>query len=474
MSADPSLLRVFVSSTSEDLKAHRAVARQVIQGLGWHADMMEDFGALPTATVQACCDKLQACDLVLLIVAFRRGWVPSAEQGGNGRDSVTALELAHARAKNIPVLCVMAKDDWPGNLWDRDPAAYAWITDFRANLNLPSLFFGHEDSQGAEEKRLPAFRLIAKDVLLAHKQRLLALQQADVGPPAQGVDYFPTARDSVLNARGVPVIGHGVYGDGPLSARALARALGGDADARDSSLATVAEYRERLALTRENFLDELTKVVAAQSRDAALPASLQMLLKAGSLPPLIVATTHDQLLEDALAAEGTRRFVVITHILRSADGEHDGKILVLRPGQPEIITPADKVELATDECVIYRPLGSPLLHARLDPNKEIDTVVITETDHLTFLGRLDNQHMRVPTRFTRWLQKKPLLFLGYGLDLWHYRLVMHVFRAIGGRTADVPALAIRKPTSGVEAASWTRLGANLVLMDVNEFALQVT
>jgi hypothetical protein len=123
--------------------------------------------------------------------------------------------------------------------------------------------------------------------------------------------------------------------------------------------------------------------------------------------------------------------------------------------------------------VIYRPLGSPLLHDSLDPGLEIDTVVITETDHLTFLGRLENQHMQVPTRFSRLLQRRPLLFLGYGLDVWHYRLVMHVFQAVGGRGQGTHALAVRQPASPMETLAWQRLGADIVQLDTNEFARRV-
>ena len=186
-----------------------------------------------------------------------------------------------------------------------------------------------------------------------------------------------------------------------------------------------------------------------------------MLLDMPTLPPLVVVTTYDQLFEDALVGQGSRRHVVVTHIVRSADGEHDGKILVLRRGQEPIITPADKVDVARKGACRLPPLGSPLLHAQLNPSWEIDTVVITETDHLTFLGRLENEHMTVPTRFNNWLRRKPLLFLGYGLDLWNYRLFMHVFRVIGERKPDAPILAVRKPTSDMEVASWERTGCEV-------------
>lgn len=443
----------------------------------WHAVMMEDFGASATATVGACQDELAKCQLMLLIVAFRQGWVPTLEQDGNGKDSITALELAFARRRRIPVLAMLASDDtWPLKLCDVDAERQSWVKEFRSNLNLPAEFFGYEDPSGAEEKRLPAFREQTRKVLLSHQERLLTEKAAAAAIPAQGLDYFSSARDSVLEGSSIPFVGPGVFEDGPLGIRALSGALAGGNEENEQNgvcLATVAEYRERFLGSRERFLNQLHKVVAEQSGEAVFPPALQMLLALEHRPSLVVATTHDQLIEDALAKASTRPFAVVTHIISSADGEHDGKILVLRRGAPPVFSPADKVELDPEEFVIYRPLGSPLVHDSLDPSLEIDTVVITETDHLTFLGRLENQHMQVPTRFSRLLQRRPLLFLGYGLDVWHYRLVMHVFQAVGGRGQGTHAMAVRQPASPMETLAWQRLGADVVQLDSNEFARRV-
>ena len=35
---------------------------------------------MSTPTVQACYEKLKDCDLVVIIVAHKRGWMPSREQ----------------------------------------------------------------------------------------------------------------------------------------------------------------------------------------------------------------------------------------------------------------------------------------------------------------------------------------------------------------------------------------------------------
>jgi len=166
-------------------------------------------------------------------------------------------------------------------------------------------------------------------------------------------------------------------------------------------------------------------------------------------------------------------YVLVTHIVRSFENRHDGKILVLRGDSPPEICRADKVDLSKAARIIYKPLGSPLLHDRLDENLGLDTVVVTELDHLTFLGRLEHQGTQVPTNFCRLFQTRSLLFLGYSLDYWHYRLVMHVFQSIGGRKREASTIAVRCPVTKMEKIAWKRLGADLIFMEPGEFANQL-
>lgn len=81
---------VFVSSTSNDLRHHRAVVRDVILDLGWHPVMMEHFDM---ATVAECLEQLWPCHLIVLLVVHPRGWVPINEHHGDSEKSVTALEF---------------------------------------------------------------------------------------------------------------------------------------------------------------------------------------------------------------------------------------------------------------------------------------------------------------------------------------------------------------------------------------------
>jgi hypothetical protein len=460
-------LKVFVSSTSQDLREYRAVARNVILDVGWHPVMMEHFGASPSPTVDACLREVEQCDLMLLLGSFRRGWVPAVDQGGNATDSITALELAHARKRNIPVLAMLASETWPGNLWEDDADARAWVKRFRADLNLPAVFFDSEVVSAGEAERLPSFRSRVREVLLAHQRRRLEELASRRREETPQVDYFESACDGLFSGTDVPFVSLGIYGTGPLSSHALGKAFE-NGNIADQSLATASEYWERVHGSRAAFLRHFSRVVREQEQQVGELAVFALLSRIPRLP-LIVCATFDRLLDQYLERAG-KPFVVISHILRSADNVHDGKILVLRPGAAPDICLADKVNVEQGEAVVYRPLGAPFLHDLVDPELELDTVVVTETDHLTFLRRLENQHTQIPPRLSRLFKRCPLLFLGYALDVWQYRLVMQVFQSVGPRSPQCVTRAVRVTDTPMEAIAWKRLNADVIPMDPNEFA----
>lgn len=166
--------RVFVSSTSIDLRLHRQAVREAAVAEGFAPVMMEHFGAVAESTVRACCDFVQSCDLVVALVAFRRGWVPSADQGGDGVRSVTAFEIDAARAAKIPVYVLLAHESWPGNLYEDRQRARKWVQDFRAGLNQPAAFFlpGPVRAGTAEPEPSPEFGPAVRKVLLDYRSRV--------------------------------------------------------------------------------------------------------------------------------------------------------------------------------------------------------------------------------------------------------------------------------------------------------------
>ena len=467
-------LSVFVSSTSEDLHSYRQVAQQVILAHEWYPIMNEYWGSMPNPVVEACCENVKKADLVLLIMAFRQGHVPTEAQGGNGRDSITALEVACAKKNQIPVLGLLAnKNTWPGDLYEDSQAARDWVKQFRALFDQPARFFDPEqpNPNAKEVDQLPQFRAKVEGVLLKFQQDLIDKERAKGGGPAEGPDFFRRACAGVTEGTIIPFMGSGVYGDGGLSAPRLSKALGVDVGLNESCLATAAEYTERQLDSRMDFLKKLHGILDEQMARLPAPPLIYDLLLAAARPPLIISSTCDLVLERYLEKQG-KEYMLVCHIVRSCANENDGKLLIF-DGEKHEITVADKVRLDPNKYIIYKPLGSPLLHDRLDPDLEIDTVVIAESDHLVLLGRLEHEMTQIPTALCRHLQRRPLLFAGYGLDVWHYRLVMQVFQLVQAQGSRPTPIVVRQPSSPMEEMVWHRLGADILRVSPDEFAQRV-
>lgn len=190
-------MTVFIASTSGDLGSHRLAAADVIRDAQWVPIGMEHFPADPRPIVQLCRDTVAHCDLVILLQAFRQGWVPTPEQGGDGQTPITALEIAAADELGRPVLAFFANDSWPIRLCDDDPLARAWNRNFRNELNRHAKFFRWED-----DPSLPLFRALLSQELANYRLRgqvtpmrapalaqALALRVSDAEPPLPPEPY---------------------------------------------------------------------------------------------------------------------------------------------------------------------------------------------------------------------------------------------------------------------------------------------
>ena len=67
--------KAFVSSTFEDLKDHRAHVIRSLQRAGFFVDPMEEWPADSEEPKRFSQDRLSGCDLCVLLIAFRRGYV---------------------------------------------------------------------------------------------------------------------------------------------------------------------------------------------------------------------------------------------------------------------------------------------------------------------------------------------------------------------------------------------------------------
>jgi tetratricopeptide (TPR) repeat protein len=101
-------MKVFLSSTAQDLVAYRRVADDTILRLSQQSVAMERFGPLPGEPVAECERKARESDVVVCIVAHRYGFVPD-----KGKGSITRREVEAARAAGKDVLVWVVADDHP-------------------------------------------------------------------------------------------------------------------------------------------------------------------------------------------------------------------------------------------------------------------------------------------------------------------------------------------------------------------------
>lgn len=137
----PTPRRVFVSYTGEDLAKHAKVVLDAIRKLGWVGIDHQDWAASGKDAVAQCLAQVRMCDILVVLVAHRRGWVPKKSDGGDGKKSITRLEVEAARRANLEVLPFLVDegDDarWPTKHIEalNDPAVAKPLADFKKVLN---------------------------------------------------------------------------------------------------------------------------------------------------------------------------------------------------------------------------------------------------------------------------------------------------------------------------------------------------
>lgn len=118
-------LKAFVASTYEDLQPHRERVIGVLRESGLNVVSMEEWPADPQEPKQFCPDRVEDCDLLVLLIARRRGYIPTGET-----ESITQREYRYAMQLGVDVLafCLDDQAEWEPE-WDereRDPLFRAW------------------------------------------------------------------------------------------------------------------------------------------------------------------------------------------------------------------------------------------------------------------------------------------------------------------------------------------------------------
>jgi hypothetical protein len=105
---------VFISSTSEDLREYRGAARDAVLAARLCPVMMEYSAASGGPPLSGCLELVTPCELLIVLVAQRYGWVPEDQADGAAK-SITWLECEHAAGlkKDLLVFVLDKNASWP-------------------------------------------------------------------------------------------------------------------------------------------------------------------------------------------------------------------------------------------------------------------------------------------------------------------------------------------------------------------------
>lgn len=126
-------VRIFVSSTFEDLREHRGAAIRVLRQLGHEVLAMEDLVAASAAPLMKVIEMIDRSDAYVGIFAWRYGYVPGRDPSPApqtqvppvkdakwGETSITHYEYLRALERKLPVMAFLLDERcaWPPQLID--------------------------------------------------------------------------------------------------------------------------------------------------------------------------------------------------------------------------------------------------------------------------------------------------------------------------------------------------------------------
>ena len=213
-------MRIFVSSSFEDLQEHRAAAIRVLRQLGHEVLAMEDIVAASATPLGRVVEMIDRSEAYVGLFAWRYGFVPGRDPAPTvapapapmvmppvvkdalyGQTSITHYEYLRAVERKLPILAFLLdeKYPWPPHLVDGfdstppAPASNADIRTLRQRLQLERVVSWFTTPADLEAR-------VSAAVTTAGLTRQLDLQPAAALPPVTGAASDSFAEIGITNA----------------------------------------------------------------------------------------------------------------------------------------------------------------------------------------------------------------------------------------------------------------------------------
>jgi hypothetical protein len=190
-------------------------------------------------------------------------------------------------------------------------------------------------------------------------------------------------------------------------------------------------------------------------------------------PMAIITTNYDDLIELALKDRQVPFDLFVVAIDRpAAEGRPQGALLFRPAGQDELRPVTAEQQLLDLEIeggqVLLKRTALFKIHGHIDRIRgSDDTFVITEEDYVAFLGRMGSENSVIPADLVALMQSRTLLFLGYGLRDWNFRVLLD--RLNRSRLQPKRSYAISHEVEPAEGELWGARKVVVFSADLNAF-----
>jgi hypothetical protein len=310
--------------------------------------------------------------------------------------------------------------------------------------------------------------------------------------PEALAEHYSTAVRGMRNGWVVPVLGAGAnragrpegqdwsFGspylpDGGELAEYLADEFDGyDGDPRDlirisQYVAVVGGGTGPLYKTLHPVFDRDYAVTPLHDFLAHLPGALRDAGKLRSYP-LVLTTNYDDLLERAFAEAG-EPYDLCAYVAEGAEAEK-GKFRHQKVGGEVcmIDAPESYLDISLDERTVILKIHGFVDRDRAGPEAE-DSYVITEDHYIDYLTKTDIGQL-IPAELLVKLTRSRFLFLGYSMQDWNLRVILH--RIWGQQPLSYKSWAIQRDPNEIEQELWEARGVDVFDIPLLKYVTELT
>ena len=240
------------------------------------------------------------------------------------------------------------------------------------------------------------------------------------------------------------------------------------------NLMLVSSWVEHGLGDRSRLDEKLREHLADEHKPLPFNALHDLLARVAQQRPMAVITTnYDDLIVSALVQQKVPFDLFVVAIDRPAvEGRVQGTTLFRRDGEDDLTPVTGEHQLLDLELlrgqVRLKRTALFKIHGHIDRKRSSDdTFVITEEDYVAFLGRMNSGDSVIPADLVTLMQSRTLLFLGYGLRDWNFRVLLD--RLNRSRLQPKRSYAISHDIEPAEGELWAARKVVVFKADLNEF-----